>query len=395
MLHAVSVAAETENLCCLDADIAINNKNFEQAESMLIRHLKLEPKNIKARFLLARVLSWQDKWTDALEYFNELLAENPDNVDFLLARANTFEWMRRRKEALQDLEKARQLSPDYSEIWHIEILILVRDNTQKSINQAKALTVKAKQKFPDVDWHALLISEDEKTIDRNKYAAEISYGYDKLTNNRSPWQATSVKLAMQTPEKHYAHIQLDKNERFDLDDSQIGGSYAWPFANFWYIYTGVTYSATHKFLANNMFEVKISKSFPNKFNLHVGLSQAKYSDTSSQQSYLTGEYYWSDFRASYTYRYIDVENAGNGYNHNIQFNKYYSSVNMIGLSIAKGDDVEFDGTPNPPISSTVTYAINGRHMLQAQCSVLYSLVHHEQGNFYNSNGFVLGIKFDF
>ena len=395
MLFAANAMADTGGSCFADASLAIENKNFELAEIILMQHLKHGPKDTEARFLLARVLSWQDKWVDALEHFNELLEEQSDSADFLLARANTLEWMGHRKKALQDLEKARGLSPGDSEIWRTEIIILVRGYNPDNRNQAKVLATEANQKFPDVDWDSLLIPEEKKTIVRNNYAAAVSYGHDELTNNRSSWEAASMKLTMQTPEKHFAHVQLDKNKRFDLDDSQIGGGYALPFAHSWYFYAGAAYSPTHRFLANRMLETRISKSFPGKFNLHVGLSHAKYSETNSQQSYLTGEYYWPEFRVAYTYRLIDIKNAGTGHNHNIQLNKYYSSVNMIGASIAEGDDVEFDGTPNPPISDVISYSIYGQHMLQPQWTVIYSLTYHEQGDFYNRNGFVLGIKFDF
>lgn len=395
MFFTANVMAETGDSCFADAGVAVSNKSFRQAEIILQKHLQHVEKDTQARFLLARVLSWQKKWPEALDQFNVLLEAQPNSADFLLARANTFEWTGQRKQALQDLEKARELAPDYSEIWRSEIVILMRDKKPTSQNQAKALANEASQQFPDIDWDSLLITETAEIIDNNKYTAEVLYGHDELTNNRSPWEIVSAKLAMQTPAKHFTHVQLDSIERFDLDDWQIGGSYALPLAESWSLYAGATYSPTHKVIANRMLETRISKSFPAGLNLHAGLSHAKYSDTSSQQLYLTGEYYWSEFRVAYTYRLIDVLNAGTGENHNIQFNKFYSSVNMIGASLAAGEDVEFDGSSDPPISDVLTLSIFGRYMFQPQWSLIYSLTYHQQGDFYNRNGFVLGIKFDF
>ena len=395
MLFTANVMAEIGDSCFADANVAVNNKSFGQAEIILLNHLQHEEKDTEARFLLARVLSWQQKWPEALKQFDVLLEEQPNSADFLLARANTFEWTGQRKQALQDLEKARELAPDYSELWQSEITILMRDSDMASHRQAKALANEARQQFPDIDWNSLLIAEDTEMIDNNKYTAEVLYGHDELTNNRSPWEIVSAKLAMQTPAKHFAHVQLDSIERFELDDWQIGGSYALPLAESWSLYAGATYSPTHKVIANSMLQTRISKSFPTGLNLHAGISHARYSDTSSQQLYLTGEYYWSEFRVSYTYRLIDVLNAGTGENHNIQFNKFYSSVNMIGASFAAGEDVEFDGSSDPPISDVLTLSIFGRHMFQPQWSLIYSFTYHQQGDFYNRNGFVLGIKFDF
>ncbi len=395
MLHAVNAIAGTEDTHVTEAGLAIENKNFTQAETILLDHLTHAPKDMEAHFLLARVYSWQNKWALALEQFDTLLNKKPDSADLLLARANTLEWMGLRKQALYDLASARELSPDYSEIWRTEIIILQRDNTATSRSKAFTLINQAKQKFPEKDWDELLIVEKKVISERNSYAAEFIYGHDRLTNNRSPWSTRSVKLSRITPDKHYSNVQLDSIERFDLEDWQLGGSYALPLLQSWSVYFAATYSPTHKVLANRMLDTNLSKSFKNGTTLSAGVSNARYNQTSSQQLHLGGEHYWSDFRLAYTYRRINVLNAGTGVNHNIQSNYYYSPVDMIGLSAATGKDVEFDGTSNPPISDVRTYSLYGYHMFKPRWSLIYSVFYHHQGDFYNRNGFVLGIKFDF
>lgn len=395
MLHALSATAGTQDVHREEAQRAIENKNFLQAEIILKGHLQHATEDNEARFLLARVFSWQNKWNEALEQFDTLLDKKPDSADLLLARANTLEWMGLRKQALVDLAEAREFSPEYSEIWRTEIIILQRDNTPTSRSKAISLINQAKQKFPERDWNKLLIVENKIISERNSYAAEFIYGYDRLTNNRSPWSTRSVKLSQLTPDKHYSHIQLDSIERFDLQDWQLGGSYALPLSRSWSFYAAATYSPTHKVLANRMIDTNLSKSFKNGTTLSGGLSNAKYNETSSAQIHLGGEHYWSVFRIAYTYRRINVLNAGTGVNHNIQSNYYYSPVDMVGVSAATGKDVEFDGTSSPPISDVRTYSIYGYHMFKPQWSFIYSVFYHHQGDFYNRNGFVLGIKFDF
>ena len=101
------------------------------------------------------------------------------------------------------------------------------------------------------------------------------------------------------------------------------------------------------------------------------------------------------YRVAYTYKFIDVENAGNGNNHKLQLDKYYSSGSKAGVVVASGEDVEFDGSPNPPISNVLTLSIFGQHNLQPRWWLNYSLTYHEQGNFYNLNGITFGIKHDY
>ena len=395
MLHAVNAVAGNDDVHMDEAQSAIENKNFAQAEIILTEHLKHATKDNEARFLLARVFSWQNKWSDALAQFDSLLKNKPDSADLLLARANTLEWMGLRKQALVDLARARELSPDYSEIWRTEIIILQRDNTPASRSKAISLTKEARQKFPAGDWDNLIVVEKKVINERNSYTAEFIYGYDKLTNNRSPWSTRTVKLSRITPDKHYANVQLDSIERFDLEDWQLGGSYALPLSRSWSFYAAATYSPTHQVLANRMLDTNLSKSFKNGTTLSGGVSNARYNQTSSQQIHLGGEHYWSVFRVAYTYRRINVLNAGTGVNHNIQSNYYYSPVDMVGISAATGKDVEFDGTASPPISDVRTYSIYGYHMFKPRWSLIYSVFYHHQGDFYNRNGFVLGIKFDF
>ena len=196
LAFSMNAMADTADSSYAQANLAVSNKNFKQAETILNKHLQHQPDDIEARFLLARVLSWQGKWTEAITLYNNLLEQQPDNADFLLARANTHEWMGNRKQALQDLENARQLSPDYSEIWRTEILYLNRENTPQANSQAITLADEATQKFPEENWERILITTETTTVKPNSYAVQASYGHDELTNNRAPWEMTSLKLFM-------------------------------------------------------------------------------------------------------------------------------------------------------------------------------------------------------
>lgn len=395
LLLSIHARAATNDICYTDAGIAVETKNFEQAESLLQTHLQHAPEDPESRFLLARVLSWQKKWTQAMTLLDTLLEESPNNADYLLARANTLDWMGRSNDALLDLEHARAIAPAYSALWRTEIRLLLVTDTPQSRSQAIALVAAARQQFPAESWDMLPAPVKPEAKSTNRYAIEAAIGHDALTNNRAPWESRSLIWLVQTPEKHYAHLQLDSFERFDLDDRQFGASYALPIADSWSFYAGVNYSPTHEVIANRMLETRISKNISAGLNLHAGISHARYTNTNSQQFILSAEYYWSDFRATYTYRLIDVMNAGTGYNHNVQLNHYYAATSFIGVSAATGDDVEFDGTPDPPISNVLTVSLYGRHMFQPQWSLTWSLTHHQQGDFYDRNGFVLGLKFDY
>ena len=395
VLFTASVAIEAKAMASVldDANRAVEQNNFELAESILDDHLKQDSHDTDARFLYARVLSWQGSYRDAIDQFNILLLDSPNNSDYLLARANTYEWMGDRSQALDDLKRAREISPEYKQVWRTEIKLLVRAGDQESRKQAVTLVELADIRFPEEEWEGLLARPVVNPV--NTYSVEASYRYDHLTNNRSSWKAAALRLDMQTTDSHFAHVGFDSTDRFDLSDQQIGAGYALPFAESWMIYAAGTYSPTHRVLANRSVELRLTKSFNNGFNLHGGLIHAKYTETTSQQALITGEYYWSDYRFSYTYRLVDVLNAGTGSNNSIQFNKYFTSGNTIGVALGAGEDVEFDGTATPPISDVVSFSLFGRYMYRPGWSLIYSYNYHEQGDLYNRNGFILGLRIDF
>ncbi len=195
LLLSIHARAATNDTCYTDAGIAVETKNFEQAESLLQTHLQHAPEDPESRFLLARVLSWQKKWTQAIPLLNTLLEESPNNADYLLARANTLDWMGRSNEALLDLEHARAIAPAYSALWRTEIRLLLVTDTPQSRSQAITLVAAARQQFPAENWDILPDPDETEIKSANRYAIEAAIGHDELTNNRSPWEIEIADMA--------------------------------------------------------------------------------------------------------------------------------------------------------------------------------------------------------
>ncbi len=67
--------------------VMVENSRLSDAEEMLQQWLDGHPEDQEARFLLARILAWQDKHADALEQYNRLLKAEPDNSEYLTGRS--------------------------------------------------------------------------------------------------------------------------------------------------------------------------------------------------------------------------------------------------------------------------------------------------------------------
>jgi TolA-binding protein len=67
--------------------VMVENSRLSDAEEMLQQWLDGHPEDQEARFLLARILAWQDKHADALAQYIRLLEKEPGNNDYLRGRA--------------------------------------------------------------------------------------------------------------------------------------------------------------------------------------------------------------------------------------------------------------------------------------------------------------------
>ncbi len=379
----------TQDNCLQQARTAIDRKQLPQAQTLLQDHLQHSPGDEEARFTLARVLSWQQRYTEALQQFDSLISHRPDNSDYLLARARVHEWMGNDDLALADLQTARTTTPDYAEVWQQQIKLLARNDNQAF----STLLQQAQKRYPEIEWQQWQAPKTPISTRSARYQLETRLGYDALDNNRRDWKQAGVTLNGRT-EKGGGNVRLDVFERFGLRDWQFAGGFYLPLNDDWSLATSASLSPTANVIARNRIESVISKHFTHGYNLHAGVQFANFAATDSRHLQLTGEYYWSRFRAAYTYRLIDVTNAGTGNNHRFVINHEYGHSSMFALSLSTGKDVEYDGTVSPPVSDVRIVSLYGRHNIGDDVTINWSVFKHQQGTFYTRNGLVIGIQFD-
>ena len=115
-------------------------------------HLEAYPEISMARFRLARLLGQAGRYDEALAEFNSLLNDHPNNVDFVLGRAQIYSWQLNDEAALTDLERARKLAPDYEAVWQLQYRLLARRQDASADGGLTALRKHAALKFPEADW---------------------------------------------------------------------------------------------------------------------------------------------------------------------------------------------------------------------------------------------------
>jgi len=118
----VSSADAVENegeIRALLADVYIADGDYESAASEYREVLKNDPKNIKARTALADILSWNKKYDEALELYDEILKDK-ESPEIRLQKARILGWAREYDKSLKEYK--RILDYNYNEVIEVEML---------------------------------------------------------------------------------------------------------------------------------------------------------------------------------------------------------------------------------------------------------------------------------
>lgn len=90
----------------------LNLGEFDSAKALFEQILKAMPKNFNALFNLAQAHQKQKNYDEAIDIYNKALNENKDNLDCIINIGIINYEKGKINDALEHLEKARQISPD-------------------------------------------------------------------------------------------------------------------------------------------------------------------------------------------------------------------------------------------------------------------------------------------
>lgn len=120
--------------------------NYEQMREYALaaeayrRALDLSPGNSDVKRAMAESLLMADRTDEAVKYFEEVAAEDPDDYRSQLRLSQIYRQQRKMKEAWDALENAKRASPDNLEIQYHEVNLLEADGkSEKAIEALKAI----------------------------------------------------------------------------------------------------------------------------------------------------------------------------------------------------------------------------------------------------------------
>ena len=372
----------------------IEQKKFIEVEIILRKQLKTHNKNPDDRFQLARVLSWQKKYTEALQEYAILLKLYPQNTDYQLGNAQTLYWSNNHKAALNILEPARIASPNNQEIWKLQISILQASLEKEDKVKAEELRIKASNLFPLATWHK---KEIKKTKETTLTEVETGISVDSLDGTYDDWSSYYLSAEHKFKNDVKIYSVITQTERFKLIDNEYLIGIFTPISSKWNITFDSSFTPNNKVRPKNSTYLQLQHVFNYGWNGYLGFRKSKYNETDTQAINITLERYWDRFRFGYGLFESQVRGSAISTEslntHTFSSDYFYGNSNYFGIAITSGKELEYNGRTNPPISNIESVVIRGRHWLNSQWAINYSTQKHIQGNFYTRYGYRLGLRY--
>lgn len=353
------------------AERQVHEQQFDAARATLEALLRQYPDDQQARFLLARVLTWQGRPQEALPLYESLLTGQPDNADYLLGHGQALLWAGFPQRALESLERAASIAPDYIDV-------------QTVIQQARAaLTVPVTATVPTT-----AIST------QRRHELQISTRKDSLDNGFDDWRSHRLDYTSTRPEGPGWYGALLREQRFGEWDEGVELGAILPLNEKWTLQPEIGYQPSPYFLPEWHADLRLQRRFENGYLGAASVRRTEYETTRVDRLALSAERYFGNWRAGYTLNITDVANAGTPVGHNLGLDYYYRGLSYIGLRLTAGEEEAVE--EQRLITSDVrALSLQGRHWFSRRWAMTWEVGYHKQGDYYTRQWLQLGLRHAF
>jgi YaiO family outer membrane protein len=224
---------------------------------------------------------------------------------------------------------------------------------------------------------------------------ELGFSRDVLDQGYDDWNSQYLEGTHRFGERHSVYGKLRETQRFNLRDREISGGYYLPLTETWTGLVEASVSPDHLVLPKSALFGQLQKAFDGGWDIQAGLRRSQYDTGSTDLLVLTGERYWGDFRAAYTY-YLGRTETASAPSHRAQLGYYYAEHSQLTLGYAKGRQVENLGAGLGVLITDVTSSsLTGLHWLNPGWGLSYEMSAEQQGKLYLRKGIRLGLRHAF
>lgn len=229
-------------------------------------------------------------------------------------------------------------------------------------------------------------------LQKNSYL-ELAHSQDKLSGDYQDWRSNQLNVFLSLPQKDSLAIELNRTQRFGLQDSSAYLNYTRPMqggaAN---IELGYTPQA--EFLAKRMYGLGWNGVIGGGYGYILAYRQRSYRDTLSDSINLTLEKYFSDYRIAYTNTISSLDKSQTEQSHRLQLQWIGEANNRLSLTYASGNEPVYLGPSSLTAAHVSTLQVDGVWWYK-EIGVSAGIWRVLQGSFYERTGAQLGLRFAF
>ena len=224
--------------------------------------------------------------------------------------------------------------------------------------------------------------------------AELGFSHDALDKTYNDWNSHYLDMSHRFGDRNLVYGEVRDTDRFNLHDREISGGYYVPLDATWTGLIEASVSPDHNVLPQDSVFGQLQKSFQDGWDIQAGQRHSRYNLAPVDMTVLTGERYWSNFRASYTAYLAKVDGAGTASSHVGQLSYSYADRDYTTLGWGTGRQVESLGPALGVLTANVTssLSLSGRHWFDPQWGISYEAVSEHLSNLYSRKGIKLGLR---
>jgi YaiO family outer membrane protein len=351
------------------------------------------PDDTDARYALALAHQRAGDPASAGREFEILLARDPENVDWLLGRAQSLIALGRPAEAVPLLERARARAPAYEDIWRVELTALeALDDTAR----ANDLLESASRQFPGSEWPvARRAALRESDLLRHGTRASLSSSYERLSESKGEWRALALDLDHPLRSSLRVLAGLHAEERFGDRDEQIAAGFVARFDKGWAAALTADVAPQATILPLSSFQLEVGRPITTNASLGLRARHAHHETVDVDVLAATAELGHGAYRFAYTLTATQPTDLDISFGHTLRVSCDYGLGSFVSLVLANGEEAETVAPGNVLVTRNKTIALVGVHWRSAAWGAAWEVAYNEQGDLYNRMGLRLGLEHRF
>lgn len=376
---------------------ALDNDSLERASRVVELRLNDQPDDVEAQLWQARLAAMAGDHERAAPLLEGLAERYPNDADIWFALGQQRTWAGDEQAAKAPLQQALLLAPQYQDVWLLTLQIHQRaaqaSPSAQTIGAYRELHQDATAQVPEIA--ARFPADPVPPFSwQGRRMVEVGVGAEYLSIDTPTWNAADLGIQWQDSHDRLWYSAVRHTRRFDLDDQELNTGVVWPIGQRQRLLVDASYSDTAQIRPRWSAYAGWYFSPINAVGVQPGIRRSSFSTSNTTTYTLFNEYYRGNWRYGYNVFFSSLHGGGNATTHVIDARYYYRDSSHVGLSLAKGRDIE--SIPNGElITPTQGVAVFGEHGFSQRWSMTWLATFNEQGDLYERYGWRLALRYRF